>query len=188
MSIKCQYGPTNTYIVATPLGDYEVVCCPKGLHDLGMVGSVNDANFTPKPGIKVCLKSQQYEDNGYTYKPATDCVNWLEAYFSTKDKRELVTPAICHHIGKQGTFTYNVWFTLLEKVPFGHTISYGALAKLCGNSKACRAVGQAMRNNPVGLIIPCHRVIQEGGQLGNYHHGTRNRVKEWLLKHEGALR
>ncbi|WAQ96182.1 hypothetical protein MAR_028872 [Mya arenaria] len=88
MSIKCQYGPTNTYIVATPLGDYEVVCCPKGLHDLGMVGSVNDANFTPKPGIKVCLKSQQYEDNGYTYKPATDCVNWLEAYFSTKDKRD----------------------------------------------------------------------------------------------------
>jgi len=77
--------------------------------------------------------------------------------------------------------------TLLHKVHFGETVSYGSLAKLCGNVKASRAVGQAMRRNPIGLIIPCHRVIQESGKPGNYHHGTRNKVKEWLLHHEGSL-
>ena len=86
-----------------------------------------------------------------------------------------------------GPFTGQVWSTLREKVGFGQTISYKNLGGLCGNPKSCRAVGQAMRNNPVMLITPCHRVIPENGGLGNYAGGNKNRVKEWLLRHEGAI-
>ncbi|KAH3860660.1 hypothetical protein DPMN_023570 [Dreissena polymorpha] len=84
--------------------------------------------------------------------------------------------------------TYKVWFTLLKEVQIGQTISYGGLARLCGNMKACRALGQAMRNNPVGLIIQYHRFIQDNGQLGDYPHGTRNKVKQWQLEHEGSCK
>lgn len=57
---------------------------------------------------------------------------------------------------------------------------------MCGNARACRAVGMAMRNNQISLIMPCHRVIQSGGKVGNYSGGQKNKIKEWLLKHEGA--
>ena len=52
---------------------------------------------------------------------------------------------------------------------------------------ASRAVGTAMSNNPISIIVPCHRVIKSDGQLGNYAKGCRNNVKKWLLNHEGAL-
>ncbi|KAL4239651.1 hypothetical protein ACF0H5_000458 [Mactra antiquata] len=186
---NCPLGPTNTYRVTSPVGDIIYTSCPKGLHSLGIAEEVTDENFSPLPQIEVCLVSQMYEDNSYTYKPATQCLHWLQSYFSPTEKKDaLILPKICSHIGKEGSFTYKVWFTLLREVPFGKTVSYRTLAGMCGNMKACRAVGQAMRNNPVGLVIPCHRVIQEGGKLGNYHHGTRNKVKEWLLRHEGSYK
>lgn len=48
-----------------------------------------------------------------------------------------------------------------------------------------RAVGSAMRNNPVGIIVPCHRVVRSSG-LGLYHGGKRQTMKKWLLRHEGT--
>ena len=80
-----------------------------------------------------------------------------------------------------------MWQTLAEKVGFGSTVSYGGLAELSGStSKASRAVGQAMRTNPVMVIVPCHRVLPSSGALGNYSGGCKNSVKAWLLKHEGC--
>ena len=74
---------------------------------------------------------------------------------------------------------------MTTSVPFGETVSYGELAKQCGKSAgASRAVGQAMKNNQVGLIIPCHRVINSNGKSGNYSGGKINSVKVWLLEHE----
>lgn len=182
----CPYGPTNSYTIRTPLGEYTCTSCPKGLHNLCMThDAVTDENFIPDPTVSVSLVSQLYQDNGYTYTPAVKCFKWMEAYFSRN--REEPFPEICTFIGQEGTFTHRVWFTLLKSVPFGKTITYQGLARLCGNERACRAVGQAMRNNPVGLVIPCHRVIPETGGIGNYHHGTRNKVKHWLLTHEGSL-
>ena len=83
------------------------------------------------------------------------------------------------------SFTSKVWHTLAEKIAFGETVSYGQLAKICGNEKASRAVGQAMRNNPLVLVVPCHRVVLSNGSLGNYSGGKINSVKAWLLEHEG---
>lgn len=49
---------------------------------------------------------------------------------------------------------------------------------------ASRAVGTAMKKNPVALMIPCHRVIKSDGKIGEYAGGTKNHVKEWLLEYE----
>ena len=85
------------------------------------------------------------------------------------------------------SFTTRVWHTLLTKVPVGQTLSYGRLALLSGSTaKASRAVGQAMRTNPVMIIIPCHRVILANGMMGNYASGKKNDVKAWLLRHESV--
>ena len=61
---------------------------------------------------------------------------------------------------ESGKFRQRVWLTLQERVGFGQTTSYGELAKLCGKEGAGRAVGSAMANNPISLIVPCHRVVK----------------------------
>jgi len=81
-----------------------------------------------------------------------------------------------------GQFRHTVWKTLVDRVPFGETVSYGELAKLSGHPRASRAVGSAMHHNPVVLLIPCHRVIQSNGKHGNYGGGVD--VKRYLLQHE----
>ena len=72
----------------------------------------------------------------------------------------------------------------LRKVPYGGTVSYGELARRVGRPKAARAVGQANHNNPIPIIIPCHRVVGSGGALTGYAGGLE--IKEKLLRLEGA--
>jgi AraC family transcriptional regulator of adaptative response/methylated-DNA-[protein]-cysteine methyltransferase len=67
-------------------------------------------------------------------------------------------------------FQLKVWEALL-KIPVGRLTSYGAVAKSISHPSASRAVGSAIGDNPVALIIPCHRVIQQCGVIGNYHWG-----------------
>ncbi len=80
-------------------------------------------------------------------------------------------------------FDRSVWNALL-KVPAGRTITYGQLARRAGFTGAARAVGGAMARNPIPLIIPCHRVVGEGGSLQGFGMGLWR--KRWLLDHEGA--
>ena len=80
-------------------------------------------------------------------------------------------------------FQRQVWQALRE-IPCGTTISYGELAKRIGRPKAVRAVGLANGSNPVGVIVPCHRVIGSNGSLTGYGGGMPR--KKWLLEHEGA--
>ena len=77
-----------------------------------------------------------------------------------------------------------VW-AALRTIPTGETVSYGELARRIGNPKAVRAVGMANGANPIGIVVPCHRVIGSDGGLGGYGGGVER--KAWLLKHEGAL-
>jgi methylated-DNA-[protein]-cysteine S-methyltransferase len=78
--------------------------------------------------------------------------------------------------------------TLAERVAWGETVSYGELAEMAGRPRAARAVGSAMRNNPLPFVIPCHRVIAAGGRIGGYG-GGRNAVdlKRRLLANEGVF-
>jgi methylated-DNA-[protein]-cysteine S-methyltransferase len=71
------------------------------------------------------------------------------------------------------------------KIPAGRVKSYTQVAKAAGNALASRAAGNALHKNPVAIIVPCHRVLRSDGSLGGYGGGLP--IKEWLLKHEGAL-
>ena len=82
------------------------------------------------------------------------------------------------------SFQLRVWQELL-RIPYGETKSYGRLAHQIGRPSASRAVGMANGRNPIGVIIPCHRVIGADGSLTGYGGGLP--MKEWLLHHEGAL-
>lgn len=79
----------------------------------------------------------------------------------------------------EGTaFQKRVWAELL-KIPYGATKSYKEIAESLKNPNACRAVGTANGKNPISLIVPCHRVINESGKLGGYAGGLP--IKEQLL-------
>ncbi len=100
----------------------------------------------------------------------------LRAYFAGRLRRfELA-------LGAAGSpFQKQVWQALLD-IPFGETESYGALARRIGNANASRAVGLANGRNPLGIIVPCHRVVGANGALTGYGGGLER--KQWLLAHE----
>jgi methylated-DNA-[protein]-cysteine S-methyltransferase len=78
-------------------------------------------------------------------------------------------------------FQRRVW-NELRKIPTGSVISYGTLAQKIGRSSAARAVGLANGSNPIGIVVPCHRVIGSNGTLTGYGGGLER--KRWLLDHE----
>ncbi len=77
--------------------------------------------------------------------------------------------------------------TICRGVKFGQTVSYGQLAKITGKPGAARAVGGVMAENPLPLIIPCHRVIRADGRLGGFSASGGVNLKKRLLKLEGQL-
>lgn len=74
-----------------------------------------------------------------------------------------------------------------RKVPRGQVSTYAEIARRIGNPKAVRAVGQALRRNPVPIVVPCHRVIASDGSLGGYGGELRSQRKMQLLRLEGAM-
>ncbi len=84
---------------------------------------------------------------------------------------------------KGTNFQIQVWQALLQ-IPAGTAVSYGTVAQMIGNPKASRAVGSATGSNPIAYLIPCHRVIQQAGNLGNYRWGTSR--KKAILGWESA--
>ena len=72
----------------------------------------------------------------------------------------------------------------VSKVPFGNTSSYQEIARRAGNEKAARAAGTANANNPIAVIIPCHRIVSSDGTLGGYGGGLDKKMI--LLEHEGV--
>jgi methylated-DNA-[protein]-cysteine S-methyltransferase len=110
---------------------------------------------------------------------ASDARRALEAYF---DGDLFAIDRIPVETG--GTrFQRDVW-AALRTIPAGQTLSYSALASRIGRPKAVRAVGLANGANPIGIVIPCHRVIGADASLTGYGGGLDR--KRWLLEHEGA--
>ncbi len=105
-----------------------------------------------------------------------DAVRQLDQYFEgLRTKFELaLRPA--------GTpFQKAVWKALV-RIPYGRTAAYKEIAEAVGRPAAVRAVGAANGDNPISIIIPCHRVIGADGKLTGYGGGIER--KEWLLRHE----
>lgn len=83
------------------------------------------------------------------------------------------------------SFTKKVYKAVLT-IPLGEVRTYKWVAKKIGHPRACRAVGQVLKNNPYPLIIPCHRVIGSGGRIGGYAWGVKN--KKALLNLERQIK
>jgi len=82
-------------------------------------------------------------------------------------------------------FQRRVW-EALRKIPYGSTRSYSQIARALGNAKATRAVARACATNPVAIVVPCHRVVREDGNLAGYRWGVDR--KNAILKQEAASR
>ena len=106
-------------------------------------------------------------------------IEQLDAYFY-RSLRQFDLP-----LNMQGTdFQREVW-EQLQAIPYGQTASYLEVANALGKPKAVRAVGAANGQNPISIVVPCHRVIGSNGDLIGYGGGLWR--KEWLLRHEGVL-
>ena len=104
------------------------------------------------------------------------CKKQLEEYFAGKRN------AFDLPLAPKGTaFQQKVWKALTE-IPYGETRTYGEIAAGIGNPKAARAVGMANNKNPIGIIIPCHRVVGANGKLVGYAGGMEK--KAFLLELE----
>jgi methylated-DNA-[protein]-cysteine S-methyltransferase len=123
-----------------------------------------------------------YGKDGFSLEPApspSELASAMKNYFAGEldaiDKLPVQTA---------GTpFQRAVWSALRE-IPRGATESYGKLAQRIGRPTAIRAVGLANGSNPIGIVVPCHRVIGANGSLTGYGGGMER--KRWLLEHEGA--
>ena len=116
----------------------------------------------------------------YDDKMFAEARRQLEEYFA--GTRQMFTLKLA----AQGTsFQQQVWAALCT-IPFGETRSYGEQARSIQNEKAVRAVGLANGRNPIGIIVPCHRVIGANGSLTGYAGGLDR--KRWLLRHEAQYR
>jgi methylated-DNA-[protein]-cysteine S-methyltransferase len=124
-------------------------------------------------------------------KPATPAAGWVRDDTAFDDLRTQLAEYFAgertafdlplHLIGSP--FQKRVWTALLD-IPCGTTTSYGALAVTIGAPGAARAVGLANGQNPISIIVPCHRVIGADGSLTGYGGGLP--AKQWLLTHELA--
>lgn len=151
----------ETVFIKTPLGMTKLTGDENGL------SSITVLNYDEKQTdvIPECLEDAVYQ---------------LQEYF--EGKRECFTL----ELNPEGTdFQKKVWYELL-KVPYGKTISYLELSKRLGDAKAIRAVAAANGQNPLWIVIPCHRVIGSDGSLTGYAGGLHR--KKWLLEHESPAK
>jgi methylated-DNA-[protein]-cysteine S-methyltransferase len=146
----------------TPLGTIGLVLTQRGLSRILFLGDSSCTVLTPRRSTQPNLSAA-----------AQEARSQLEAYFRGELKIFSVP------LDLEGTpFQRHAWAALL-KVEYGQTSTYLEQATVVGNPKACRAVGGANRNNPLPIIVPCHRVVAANGGLGGYSGGVWR--KAWLL-------
>lgn len=157
---------------AAPLGDLLLVFDAKGLRAL---------DFVDYEARLHRLLRLHYGSVELVAAPAPAAiVDALRAYFAG-DLGALDAIAVATG---GSDFQRQVW-AALRTIPAGATTSYGELAAAIGRPGASRAVGLANGANPIGIVVPCHRVIGANGALTGYAGGVER--KRWLLRHEGAL-
>ena len=122
---------------------------------------------------------EQAKKGKFDSKPFKQAIKQLTEYFDGK-RSSFELP-----LESEGTqFQKKTWKALLS-IPCGETKSYGQIAKALKAPKASRAAGAAIGKNPIGIFVPCHRVVGADGSLTGYAGGLK--VKKWLLDHESKL-
>lgn len=145
----------------SPFGPLQILSDGEGICFIGFVPAPLPVRDTPD---LLCL----------------ECARQLEEYFAGKRKSFDIS------LKMHGTdFQKKIWKTLTH-IPYGSTVTYGDLAKMAGHPRAARAVGNAMRKNPLWILIPCHRVVGTA-DLGGYGGRDGTPIKRRLLLLEGAI-
>jgi AraC family transcriptional regulator of adaptative response/methylated-DNA-[protein]-cysteine methyltransferase len=164
--VRIRYG-----VAHTPFGSAFVAETPRGLCRLAFIDGVSDAEF--KTLRDAWPKAELVRDDSR----ATTLVETIWGH------RTATLPlAVC------GTnFQVQVWRALLE-LDERETVTYSALARRLGLPNGARAVGNAVGANPIAWVIPCHRVLRAGGQLGGYRWGVARKqmIRRWEERRTGA--
>lgn len=151
-------------ILSAPIGNLKITGNIQGIQKIEILDTKeNDLNISEDIPASIS-------------DPLVKCAKQLKEYFEgTRTDFDL-------HLNPQGTtFQKKVWKELFS-IPYGKTSTYTEQAKKLGNVKAIRAVANANANNPLLIVIPCHRVIGSDGSLTGYAGGLWR--KKWLLNHE----
>ena len=166
-SIESEQPHNLTYtIFNTPLGKTGVAVTPVGVCKVVLAIS-RESEF-----VKILKNLHPFPKNLPNQLIALE--KEFQLYFNRKLKKFSFKPDL-----RQGTqFQQSVWKKLMS-IPFGQTQSYQWIAAAIGQPKAARAVGNANGKNPIPVIVPCHRVIRENGDLGGFTGGTN--LKQYLL-------
>ena len=161
--------------LATPIGELIVVADGEG--------ALRTIDWTDHEKRMTLLLDRYYGKGRYTLTPKRDpggLTSAMRRYF----KGEIgVLQNLA--VATSGTdFQTSVW-KALRLIKDGTTISYGELARRIGKPKAVRAAGLANGQNPISIVVPCHRVIGSNGSLTGYGGGLHR--KQWLPAHEGVM-
>jgi methylated-DNA-[protein]-cysteine S-methyltransferase len=161
--------------LATPIGELIVIADADG--------ALRTIDWTDHEERMKLLLDRYYGKGRYTLTPKRDpggLTSAMRRYF----KGEIgVLQDLA--VATSGTdFQTSVW-KALRKIKGGTTISYAELASRIGKPKAVRAAGLANGQNPISIVVPCHRVIGSNGSLTGYGGGLHR--KQWLLAHEGVM-
>jgi methylated-DNA-[protein]-cysteine S-methyltransferase len=158
---------------------YRIVDSPIGT--IMLVGRTEDA--APPALSGVYLAGQRYEPAiGSDWLPAVNEFGFVESELKAYFAAEPVDFGV--EFSLQGSdFQRRVWRALSD-IPFGTTVSYGALAERVADRTKTRAVAAAVGRNPLSIVIPCHRVVGADGSLTGYAGGLDR--KRWLLDHEAT--
>ena len=170
---KTSNGSESLYVdkVNSPVGPLVLACTDVGVcmvefYSLEKLDKSLEDIVNRRP-IKV-----KFEDSGLL----KSLKNELELYFM-KELKDFSLPLDL--IGTE--FQKKVW-KILNKIPFGKTMSYSDQAKVYGDLKSLRAVASANGKNKISILLPCHRVVGKNGNLTGYAGGLDR--KSWLLEHE----
>ena len=162
------HGKLCHMTVETPIGLLHIAADEQGIALIGW----------REEEIKVISKKLKLQPLKAVTPLLSQCARQLEQYFEGTLQ---VFSLPLHLVGTE--FQLKVW-EALQGIPYGETINYGELATRIGNPKAARAVAQANHNNPVSIVVPCHRVINADGTPGGYASGPELKVQ--LLALESA--
>jgi methylated-DNA-[protein]-cysteine S-methyltransferase len=158
--------------IETPIGELLLVA-----DEAGKLRALDWADYEDR---MLRLLRLHYGKDGFTLKPAQNphgLRDTIHRYFAGDLDAIDDVP-----VETAGTpFQRSVWKEL-RNIPRGSAISYGQLAEQIARPKAVRAVGHANGSNPIGIVVPCHRVVGSNGSLTGYAGGLER--KRWLLEHE----
>jgi AraC family transcriptional regulator of adaptative response/methylated-DNA-[protein]-cysteine methyltransferase len=165
--LTIQYGFHDS-----PFGECLIALTERGICGLQFVA--NDDREAALAELKASWPQAEFVADEEATRPFVDPI------FNLSDVEE--RPSLPLYL-KGTNFQIQVWQALL-KIPAGTAVSYGTVAQMIGNPKAARAIGTAVSHNPVGYLIPCHRVIRQAGNLGDYRWGSSR--KKAILGWEAA--